>query len=86
MSFGWRELQMLLENIESPWDPDWQPPFKGSPSEVAAEFHATVCRAIFRVPFFDFGKDALRYNMKTYSLVSLLHAVCDVAHFRRLLP
>ncbi len=76
----WRALQMPLEykNSESPWDPNWQPPFEGSPSEIAAEFHATVCLAIFRVPFFDFVKYALGYNMKAHSLVSLLHAVCDV--------
>jgi hypothetical protein len=45
---------------------------------IAAEFHATVCLAIFRVPFFDFVKYALGYNMKAHSLVNLLHTVCDV--------
>jgi hypothetical protein len=74
----WRALQMPLEYSESPWDPNWQPPFEGSLSEIAAEFHATVCLAIFRVPFLDFVKYVLGYNMKAHSLVSLLHAVCDI--------
>ena len=63
---------------ESPWDSNWQPLLEGIPSEIAAEFHATVCRAIFRIPFFDFVKYALGYNTKGHFLGSLLHAVCDV--------
>jgi hypothetical protein len=74
----WRALQMLLEYSESPWDPNWQPPFEGSPSEIAAEFYATVCRVIFQVPFFDFVKYTLGYNIKAHSLVSLLYAVYNV--------
>jgi hypothetical protein len=74
----WRALQMPLEYSESPWDPNWQPPFEGSPFEITPEFHATVCLAIFRVPFFDFVKYTLGYNMKAHSLVSLLHTVCDI--------
>jgi hypothetical protein len=73
-----RTLQMPLGYGKSPWDPNWEPPFQGSSSEIATEFHATVCRAIFRVPFFDFVKYALGYNMKVRLFMSLLHAVCDV--------
>ena len=71
----WRTLQTPGG---SPWDVNWQPPLEGSPSEIAAEFHATVCRAIFRVPFSDFVKYALGYNTKAISLMSILLAVCDV--------
>jgi hypothetical protein len=77
---------MPLEYSESLWDLDWQLLFEGSPSEIAAEFHATICRAIFRVPFFDFVKYTLGYNMKAHSFVSLLQVVCDVVYSRRLLP
>ncbi|KAF7866869.1 hypothetical protein EAF04_005710 [Stromatinia cepivora] len=80
----WRVLHMPLASLETPWDLTWRPPFKGSPSTIAAEFHATVCGAIFQVPFFDFVKYALGYNTKVDFLRSLLQAVCDdfVEHSR----
>ncbi|KAE8441390.1 hypothetical protein EG329_005017 [Mollisiaceae sp. DMI_Dod_QoI] len=59
----WRVLQMPFEYR--------------IPSEIAAEFHATVCQAIFRVPFSDFVKYALGYTTKARFLTNLLHGVCD---------
>ena len=60
----WRVLRMPLGCGEPLWDWDWQPPLEGIPSEIAAEFHATVCQAIFRIPYSDFVKCALGYNTK----------------------
>ncbi|KAH6667184.1 hypothetical protein B0J14DRAFT_704750 [Halenospora varia] len=74
----WRVLQTPPGYSESPWNWNWQPPLKGVPSKIAADFHATVCCAIFRVPFFDFVKCALGYNTKAHFVRSLLHAACDV--------
>jgi hypothetical protein len=73
----WRVLQTPPGYCESPWDWNWQPPLEGVPSEIAAEFHAVACRAIFRVPFFDFVQCALGYSGKAQS-ASLLYAVSDV--------
>ncbi|KAH7330027.1 hypothetical protein BKA65DRAFT_480193 [Rhexocercosporidium sp. MPI-PUGE-AT-0058] len=73
----WRVLHMPLEYSESPWDWNWYPPLEGIPSEIAAEFHATVCQAIFRIPFSDFVKYALGYTTKARFLNNLLHGVCD---------
>jgi hypothetical protein len=74
----WRALQVPLGYGKPPWDSNWQPPLEGIPSEIAAEFHVIICRAIFRIPFSDFVKYALGYNTTGYHLGSLLHAVCDV--------
>ncbi|KAL5313257.1 hypothetical protein ACEPPN_018990 [Leptodophora sp. 'Broadleaf-Isolate-01'] len=74
----WRVLQMPLEYSASPWDWDWRPPLKGIPSQMAVDFHATVCQAIFRVPFSDFVKYALGYTTKARSLNNLLDGVCDI--------
>jgi hypothetical protein len=52
--------------------------FEGSPSEIAAEFHKTIYLAIFRVPFFNFVKYVLGYNIKAHFLVSLLYAVYNI--------
>ena len=62
----------------APWNWDWEAPLEGTPSEIAAEVHATVCQAIFRIPFSDFVKYALGYSTKALFLNSLLGAVCDV--------
>ncbi|KAH6672618.1 hypothetical protein B0J14DRAFT_77801 [Halenospora varia] len=74
----WRVLQTPTGYSEPPWNWNWQPPLEGVPSEIAADFHATVCRAIFRVPFFDFVKCALGYSTKAHFVGSLLHAACNV--------
>jgi len=74
----WRVLRMPPGCGEAPWDWNWHPPLEGIPSEIAAEFHATVCQAIFRLPFSDFVKCALGYSTKAQCLNSLLDAVCDV--------
>jgi len=63
---------------KAPWNWNWEPPLEGIPSEIAAEFHATVCQAIFRIPFSDFVKFALEYSTRAPSLDSLLSDVCDV--------
>lgn len=69
---------MLLGYGKPPWDSNWRPPLEGIPSEIAAELHMIVYRAIFRIPFSDFVKYALRYNTTGYYLDSLLYAICDV--------
>ena len=74
----WRVLQMPLEYSGSPWDWNWRPPLEGIPSEIAADFHATVCQAIFRIPFSDFVKYALGYTTKARFLNNLLDGVCDI--------
>ncbi|KAL5325340.1 hypothetical protein ACEPPN_006465 [Leptodophora sp. 'Broadleaf-Isolate-01'] len=74
----WRLLQMPLEYSESPWDWNWRLPLEGGPSEIAAEYHTTVCQAIFRIPFSDFVKHALGYTTKARFLENLLAAVCDI--------
>ncbi|XMA13634.1 hypothetical protein WAI453_006425 [Rhynchosporium graminicola] len=73
-----RVLRMPLGCDETPWDRDWHPPLEGNPSEIAAEFHATVCQAVFRVPFSDLVRYALGYSTKAHSLNNLLDAVCNV--------
>ena len=74
----WRALRMPQGYGEAPWNWNWQPPLEGIPSEIAAEFHAAVCQAVFRIPFSDFVKSALGYNTKAHFLNSLVDAVCDV--------
>ncbi|MAD82895.1 MAG: hypothetical protein CL912_08020 [Deltaproteobacteria bacterium] len=74
----WRALQMPPGGGRAPWNWDWEAPLEGTPSEIAAEVHATVCQAIFRIPFSDFVKYALGYSTKALFLNSLLGAVCDV--------
>ena len=74
----WRVLQMPLEYSGSPWDWNWRPPLEGIPSEIAADFHATVCQAIFRIPFSDFVEYALGYTTKARFLSNLLDGVCDI--------
>ena len=74
----WRVLQMPLEYSGSPWDWNWRPPLEGVPSKIAADFHATVCQAIFRIPFSDFVKYALGYTTKARFLNNLLDGVCDI--------
>jgi len=74
----WRLLRMPPGCGEAPWDWNWHPPLEGIPSEIAAKFHATVCQAIFRIPFSDFVKCALGYSTKAHFLNSLVDAVCDV--------
>ena len=74
----WRLLRMPPGYGEAPWDWNWHPPLEGIPSEIAAKFHATVCQAIFRIPFSDFVKCALGYSTKAHFLNSLVDAVCDV--------
>jgi len=74
----WRVLQIPLESSESPWDWNWHPPLEGIPSEIAAEFHATVCQAVFRIPFSNFVKYALGYTTKARFLNNLLDGVCDI--------
>ncbi|PVH69521.1 hypothetical protein DL98DRAFT_171033 [Cadophora sp. DSE1049] len=74
----WRLFRMPPGCGEAPWDWNWYPPLEGIPSEIAAEFHATVCQAIFRIPFSDFVKCALGYSTKAHFHNSLVNAVCDV--------
>jgi len=74
----WRVLQIPLESSESPWDWNWHPPLEGIPSEIAAEFHATVCQAVFRIPFSNFVKYALGYTTKARFLNNLLDGICDI--------
>ncbi|PVH76118.1 hypothetical protein DL98DRAFT_657703 [Cadophora sp. DSE1049] len=74
----WRVLQMPLEYNGSPWDWNWRPPLEGMPSKIAADFYATVCQAVFRIPFSDFVKYALGYTTKARFLNNLLDDVCDV--------
>ena len=74
----WRLLRMPPGCGEAPWDWNWHPTLEGVPSEIAAEFHAAVCQAVFRIPFSDFVKSALGYNTKAHFLNSLVDAVCDV--------
>ncbi|RDL30198.1 Uncharacterized protein BP5553_10476 [Venustampulla echinocandica] len=74
----WHAIRTPLGYSRSPWDWNWQPPLTGAPSEIATEFHVAVCRAIFRVPFFDFVKCALGYSTEERFVGSLLNAVCDV--------
>ena len=74
----WRVLQMPLEYSGSPWDWNWRPPLEGVPSKIAADIHATVCQAIFRIPFSDFVKYALGYTTKARFLNNLLDGVCDI--------
>ncbi|CZT53336.1 uncharacterized protein RSE6_14830 [Rhynchosporium secalis] len=69
---------MPLEYSRSPWDWNWQPPLEGTPSQIAAEFHAALCQAIFRIPFSDFVKYALGYTTKARFLNNLLDGVCDI--------
>lgn len=72
----WRRFRMPPGHGESPWDWNWQPPFTGTTSEIADEFHVAVCRAVFRVPFLDFVNWALGSN--ALFVESLLNAVRDV--------
>jgi hypothetical protein len=58
----WRVLRMPAGYSESPWDSNWQPPLSGTASKIADEFYTAVCRAVFRIPFFDLVKCALGYN------------------------
>ncbi|KAL2063213.1 hypothetical protein VTL71DRAFT_5017 [Oculimacula yallundae] len=74
----WRLLRMPPGYGEAPWDWNWHPPLEGIPSEIATEFHTTVCQAIFRIPFSDFVKCALRYSTKAHFLKNLVDAVYDV--------
>ena len=74
----WRVLQTPLEYSGAPWDWNWRPPLEGMPSKIAADFHATVCQAIFRIPFSDFVKYALGYTTQARFLNSLLDDICDV--------
>ncbi|KAH6694379.1 hypothetical protein BKA61DRAFT_711986 [Leptodontidium sp. MPI-SDFR-AT-0119] len=74
----WQVLRMPPGCGKAPWNWNWQPPLEGIPSEIAAELHATVCQAIFRIPFSDFVKFALEYSTRAPSLNNLLSAVCDV--------
>jgi hypothetical protein len=62
------------------WDWNWQPPLLrlGDPRKIADDFHAAVCRAVFRVPLFDFVKCALGYNSRALFVESLLNAARDV--------
>jgi hypothetical protein len=66
-----------------PWDRNWQPPLSGDPYKIADEFHAAVCRAVFRVPPLDFVKCALGYNSKAVSAEALLNAACEVRNSLR---
>ena len=74
----WRTLRMPQGYGEAPWNWNWQPPLEGIPSEIAAEFHAAVSQATFRIPFFDFVKYALGYTTKACFLNNLLDGVCDI--------
>ncbi|KAN0089255.1 hypothetical protein V8E51_019515 [Hyaloscypha variabilis] len=47
------------------------------PVKIADDFHAAVCRAVFRVPPFDFVKSALGYSEALF-IESLLNAARDV--------
>ena len=66
---------MPLGYGEPPWDWNWQPPLLGTASKIADEFHAAVCRAVFRIPFIDFVKWALGFN--ALFVRSLFNAVCE---------
>jgi hypothetical protein len=72
----WRALR-FPSGYRAPWDWNWQPPLSGDPRKIADDFHAAVCRAVFRVPLFDFVKCALGYS-KALFIESLLNAVRDV--------
>jgi len=72
----WRKFRIPLGYSESPWDWNWEPLHAGTASEIADEFHAAVCRAVFRIPFLDFVKWALGYRAPF--VTSLFDAVCDV--------
>lgn len=72
----WRKFKMPLGYGESPWNWNWEPPHAGTASEIAVEFHAAVCRAVFRIPFLDFVKWSLGYRAPF--VTSLFNAVCDV--------
>lgn len=78
----WRVLR-FPPGYGVPWDRNWQPPLSGDPYEIADEFHAAVCRAVFRVPPLDFVKCALGYNSKAISAESLLNAACEVRNSLR---
>jgi hypothetical protein len=72
----WRALR-FPSGYRAPWDWNWQLPLSGDPRKIADDFHAAVCRAVFRVPLFDFVKCALGYS-KALFIESLLNAVRDV--------
>jgi len=72
----WRVLRMPEDFGESPWDWNWNPPYSGTASQIADEFHAVVCRAVFRIPFFDLVKMAL--GCDALFVRSLFTAVSDV--------
>lgn len=79
----WRILRMPLGYGKPLWNWNWRVPLEGIPSEIAAEFHAAVCQAIFRIPLSDFVDCALGYNTKVESLDKLFVAVCKVRHSLR---
>ena len=62
---------------EAPWNWNWQPPLEENPSEIAAESHAAVCQATFRVPFFNFVKYAIEQArfLIIYSMVYVMFAI-----------
>jgi hypothetical protein len=78
----WRVLRSPSEYC-APWDHNWQPPLLENPDQIADQFHAAVCRAVFRVPPLDFVKCALGYNSKAFSAESLLNAACEVRNSLR---
>jgi hypothetical protein len=73
----WRALR-FPSGYDAPWDWNWQPPLSGNPYEIAAEFHAAVSRAVFRIPLLDFVKYALGYDTKALFVKSLFDATRDV--------
>jgi hypothetical protein len=72
----WRKFRTSPGRGEAPWDWNWQPPLAGSASKIADEFHAAVCRAVFRIPFVEFVKWIL--GSDSLFVRSLFGAVCDV--------
>ncbi|KAG9228670.1 hypothetical protein BJ875DRAFT_476907 [Amylocarpus encephaloides] len=79
----WRVLR-FPPGYYVPWDWSWHPPLSGDPTEIANQFHATVCRAVFRIILLDFVRCALGHNNQAISMESLLYAVYEVRDSLRL--
>ncbi|PVH75955.1 hypothetical protein DL98DRAFT_642514 [Cadophora sp. DSE1049] len=74
----WKKLRVPLEYIQSPWDWNWQPFLSRTAPEIAIELHAVVCRAVFRIPFLDFVKWAIGFDiLLVRSLFNTVYDVCS---------
>ncbi|CAG8977994.1 hypothetical protein HYALB_00000663 [Hymenoscyphus albidus] len=62
------------------WDWNWEMPLTGDPGEIANEFHAAVCRAVFRIPLLDFVLQQRYHPLAYWIIASSLHDTTDAPY------